>query len=117
MLARFERSYRRRNMKSIRRRDDHGINPGISQHCIVIVEGLLCAMGDRHALSEIIGNVANGEEVCIACFGAALEMRRLRNLSGPQHTHFQGARIFLCHRNPASYRRFTKSLAPHEITR
>ena len=86
MFARLQRHLRGRNMEGVGRGDYHGVQFGIRKHPRVVGEDLSRSMRDRHALREILGHIAHGEEFGVLGLGRAFEMSRLRDRAAPEDT-------------------------------
>ena len=102
MLARRQRLDRGGNVEGVGGGDDDGFELWICQHGVVIGIGFLRREGCGHAVSQIVGDIADGIEIGVARLDAAFEMRRLGDLAAAQHPHPQRPRVLLGHRCPRS---------------
>ena len=78
-----------RYVERVRRRDYHRVECGIGQHLIIIGIGFLWRMGMRHALTQVVRDVADRVKPRVRCLGAAFEMPCLRDGAAAENTDIE----------------------------
>ncbi len=97
MLAGLQRAERGGYVEGVGRGDDDRIEIRIGEHLVVLAVGPFSAMRDRHALAQIVGDIADGIKISIDRLCAAFKMRRLGDLPGAEDTYAKAPFLFCRH--------------------